>query len=134
MRRDQFVYGARLERWMAGEELIREASEGVDIGAMVHRWIAGRLLWRHICRRAKTDTGLRDGGRGRLRACDRNGLRDAEVGDNGRAAREEYVFRLDVAVHDASIVGVGKRTRYVTEDANRFRNRKPSAFRESLTK
>ena len=133
MRGDQFVRDARLKRRMTGEEFVREAAEGVDVGAVVHGGIARRLLWRHVRRRADTGSGLRDRGRERLRARDRNGLRDAEVGDYCRSARKEHVLRLDVAVHDAGVVRVGERARHVPEDANCFGDREPPAFREPLT-
>ena len=47
-------------------------------------------------------------------------LGDPEIGDHRRAAREQDVLRLDVAVHDPLGVGVGQRPRDIAQDADRL--------------
>ena len=81
------------------------------------RGIARRLLGRHVRRRADRRAELRERRAGRRRRRGRDGLRDAEVGDDRRAPGEEDVVRLDVAVHDAALVRVGERARDVAQDA-----------------
>ena len=54
-------------RRLAGEHLVRHRAERVDVAAPVDRAIAGRLLGRHVLRRAERESGLRD--RGRRRRC-----------------------------------------------------------------
>jgi hypothetical protein len=48
------------------------------------------------------------------------GLGDAKVGDQGVPVREEYVVRLDVAVHDPTGVRVRQRLGHLAYDAHRF--------------
>ena len=50
----------------------------------------------------------------------RDRLRDAEVGDDGRARGEQHVVGLDVAVDDAAAVREGERADDVLEDRDRF--------------
>ena len=68
-------------------------------------------------------------GAGRARRADR--LRDAEVGDDGGAARQQHVVRLDVAVHDAVLVRVRERARDVAQDADDLRNRQRAVARRA---
>ena len=51
-------------------------------------------------------------------------FRDAEVGDDRRAAGEQHVVGLDVAMHDAALVRVGERLRHVLQDADDFGDRR----------
>ena len=55
------------------------------------------------------------------RARGADGFRDPEVGDDRRAAREQHVVGLDVAMHDAALVRVRQRLRHVAQDADRLR-------------
>jgi len=57
----------------------------------------------------------------------RDRFRDAEVGHGRRAAGEQDVVRLDVAVDDAAAVRVDERARDVLENAHRFAHRERSA-------
>ena len=61
-----------------------------------------RLLGAHVRRRADRDARARD----RLRVRRRDRLGDTEIGDDGVAALDQDVLRLDVPVYDAVIVGV----------------------------
>ena len=108
----------------AGEHLVRRDAERVDVGAMVDVGIGGGLLGRHVERRAERRAGVgeRVPSRSPPRAPRRaERLGDAEVGDRGRAAGEQDVVRLDVAMHDAALVRVGERARDVLEDRDRLR-------------
>ena len=97
--------------------------------------IGGGLLRRHVHRRAQggTDRGdrpatpaaairLPSAERGAL-ARRRNCLGDTEVGDHRRAAREEDIVGLDVAMDDAAAMRVGERARDVLENAHRLAHR-----------
>jgi len=92
---DQLRPGARLERAAAGEQLVEDEAESVEV-ASHRRLAAGELLRRHV-------------GRGPLsgrRAFDRGRPpRQAEVGDPGAPAAVDHdVCRFEVAVDDALIV------------------------------
>ena len=90
---------------------------------MVGVGIADGLLGRHVGRRADAPARMRQGAAGRrgpLRDADR--LRDAEVRDDGGAAREQHVVRLHVPVDDALVVRVGERPRDVAQGADAFRH------------
>src|SRR5688572_15010923 len=52
----------------------------------------------------------------------RNGLGHAEVRDHRSAAGQQYVVRLDVAVHDAALVSVSECGRNVPENVGAFRD------------
>jgi hypothetical protein len=97
-----------VERRAAGEQVVGDGAQGVDVAARVDGVVAGELLGRHVPRRP----GRMVGGAG---VVVRRARGDAEVGEQhdlagalGRA-REEHVLRLEVAVDDA--VGVGVRQR-----------------------
>ena len=57
-------------------------------------------------------------------------LGDAEVGDDRRAAGEQHVVRLDVAMDDAALVRVRQRLRDVAQDADRLGDRQRARARE----
>src|SRR6266480_186939 len=98
-----------VERHATGEALIRDHTEGIDVGASVERLGAG-LLRAHVMWRADGHPGARE-----LAA--RRRLRDAEIGDDGQPVLVEHdVVRLDVAVHDAAFVRVGQGARHLHQD------------------
>ena len=89
-----------LEGRLAGEALVEDAAEREDVRARVDVRSAVRLLRRHV--RGRADHGAAR--RGPLRVGERG---QAEVDDLGlpqRAAGEEDVARLEIAVHDPSRV------------------------------
>ena len=109
------------------EQLVRHASEGVDVGPVIGRGVARGLLGRHVGRRPHRGSQLRQRcARRRVGRC-RDGLCDAEVGDDRSVPGEEHVVRLDVAMHDAVLVRVGERAREVAQDAHRLRDRQRPA-------
>ena len=94
-----------VEGRLAGEHLVEEAAEGVEVGAAVQ--VGGRgsapLLGGGVGHGQQRAAGAGVGGAGLL------GGHDAEVGDLGKpcagVALHENVFRLDVAVDHAFGVG-----------------------------
>ena len=90
---------------------------------MIGGRIPRRLLRRHVRRRPdrRADLRHRDGlTRTHLRPRRADGLRNAEVRDDGRLTGEQHVVGLDVAVHDAALVRIHQRARHVAQDAYRF--------------
>ena len=106
------------ERGLARDQLVRHAAEGVDVGAVIGRGIARRLLGGHVGRCPDGGAQLGERGTRRTLGGGRDGLGDAEIGDDRGVAGEQDVVRLDVAVHDAVVVGVGERARDVAQDAH----------------
>jgi hypothetical protein len=129
VRRQRPLRRASGERRLTGEELVRHTAERVDVGAMIDVRIAGGLLGRDVRRCSDRRAELREGAVGYRRVgrlgC-RERLRDAEVRYDGRTTGEQNVVRLDVTVHDAALMRVGKRARDVAEDADDFGNRERS--------
>ena len=104
----------------AGDHLVAEGADRVDIGALVGTGVGGGLLGRHVGGRAERHAERRErGAAGGLG--DRLG--DAEVGHEGMLAREQHVVGLHVAVHDAVRVGVRERVAHVAQDPHRLADR-----------
>ncbi len=101
------------ERHVAGEQLVEDDAERVDVGLLVDA-LALRLLGRDVVRRAENRPGL---GQPALHL-ERAG--DAEVGHLRLAvAVQKHVLRLHVAVHEAVLV----RERQAPRDLDRERER-----------
>ena len=84
-----------VERALAGEELVEDEAERVDVAAR-RDLAAGELLGRHVGRRAGADRFTGDAG-------------EAEVGDADLAAAVEHdVRRLEIAMDDAALVRGGE--------------------------
>ena len=90
-----------LEWRTAGEHLVKDRTQGVDVGRRTDvPALPARLLGGHVAGRAHDLAGL---GVAVVRV---DPLGQAEVGDLGRAVRgEQDVGRLQVAVDDAGLVG-----------------------------
>ena len=112
----------------AGEHLVEDAAERKDVAAMVDR-LAAHLLGRHVAGRADHSSGrcplLLRPGLGVLLIFFRSQLREAEV-ENLYAAifRDEDVFGLEVAMHDALLVRGCQTVRDLNRVFDRFANRK----------
>jgi hypothetical protein len=96
-----------LERRPAGEQLVEDGPQAVDVGGRGQPFFAAGLLRRHVARRAQDGPAARPPGiAGRA-------LGQAEVGDVRLAARvEQDVGRFEVAVEDAALVRVMHRPRH----------------------
>ena len=96
-----------LDRQFAGEHLISNDAERVNVCASVHFAVAHRLLGAHVRRRSDRDAGDREP-RIALR-----GARDAEIRNQHvpRHAIDENVVGLHITVHDVTRVRIGERVR-----------------------
>ena len=113
------------ERHAAGEELVEDDAEGVDVAERVDL-LAARLLGRDVLARA--DDGPRD-----RHALDVDRARDAEVGHLRLAVLvEQHVLRLHVAVDEPAAVGEGERPRHLEGHEDRVAHREPAGALEQL--
>jgi DNA-binding NtrC family response regulator len=119
VRGDQLSEAVRPERWSPAHQLEQDATEGVDVRAVVHVSRAAALLGRHVRRRTHHSPGLGLHRAGRLA----RELGDAEVEYfDPRAARgfsiqhEVDVVGLEVAMNDALLVGSSECTRDLPAD------------------
>ena len=103
------------ERRHAGQQLVGQQPDGVDVNAMIGGRVAGELFGRHVRGRPDCDAGRRHGA-DRQRGADR--LRDAEVGDERVRALREDVRRLDVAMDHAARVGESERIDDIVQDTS----------------
>ena len=93
------------ERRLAGEHLIENGCQRVDVRPCIYVARAEGLLGAHVCRRAHCHARF-----GQLVVTPRQRSRDAEVGHQCTAVLgEEDILRLDVAVHHTMLVGVFQR-------------------------
>ena len=128
MRRLLKMRGDDLMRWEAvkgrgpGEHLVREASEGIEVGAMVGIGVADGLLGRHVGRRSNSRSREREplG----IRAGNAERLGDAKVRDDRGVTREEHIAGLDVAMHHTVLVRVYESARDVAQDIDAVANGK----------
>ena len=114
---DDGLHGATEKRGPARGHLVDHHADGPDVRAMINRFLAC-LLRRHVAQRAHERGGDREVGDARvldrstrfmhgLGSCDQLG--QAEVENLRHAVRgADEVGRLDVAVHDAALVGFGQ--------------------------
>ncbi len=92
------------ERRFAGEHLVEDAAQGVDVAPAIELPLRARLLRAHVHRSAERDAGL--GQPLATGGVERPG--DTEVREHTVIAREQDVLRLDVTVHDALPVGMAQ--------------------------
>ena len=106
------------QREFAGQHLVKDHPERVDVSPTVHVWRFLDLLGCHVVRGADDLLGL--GQRGRFGFAPQD-FGDAEVHDLHPAPRiEENVFRFDVAVDDAFVVGELERLADLRDDQKRL--------------
>ena len=92
------------ERRIAGEHLVEDAAQGIDVAPAIEPPVGARLLRAHVQRGAERDAGLGQPlAAGRV---ERPG--DTEVRDDTMIAREQDVLRLDVTVDEALPVGIAQ--------------------------
>ena len=115
------------------EQLVRHASERIDVRAVVGVGVARRLFRRDVRRRADAGSCRRER-IARRHARRRNGLRNAEVRDGGGAAGHEHVVRLDVAMHDALRVGVLEGTCHIAKNRIHVAQRQRAILRQPRPK
>jgi hypothetical protein len=96
------------ERRVAGEHLVGDASQGVDVRPDGDLALAHRLLGRHVVRRAETHPGLGHP----VAAGAGDGERDTEVRDQRGAVVQQDVFGLDIPMDHTMAVGVVQRGRH----------------------
>jgi hypothetical protein len=135
----------------AGEGLARQRPQAEDVGALVHQLAPG-LLRRHVAERPHHRTGLRLLGRtpgvsglvlplsrlvlpltSQLTLAVRQDFRQSPVGDLDLAEGAHHdIARLDVAVHHAARVRVGKRLAHLQEGAQEARQVSRGSLSEQL--
>ncbi len=101
----------------AGHHLVEHAAERVDVGAAVEVGLAAGLLGTHVGRGADGEPGLGE------RAGILGGPGDAEVGHQRVPLVDQDVGRLDVAVDDPPLVGIGQRLGHLAGEADRLVDR-----------
>ena len=118
LRDDRLRARAKVRR-LAGQHLVGDGAERVDVRAAVDGAVAGGLLGRHVLRRAQREPGLRHS----LSPGVRHGERDAEVGDEWLPFVQEDVLRLQVAMDDAVTMRVVERAADGDGEPHRFVHR-----------
>ena len=113
-----------VEGGILGEALVQNAAERVDVGSRVDG-LSFDLLGCRIVGRADEEAGLRRPARQRV-------LDDPEIGDVDTLGRllDQDVRRLDVSVHEPSVVCGVQRTRRLLEEEQRPRDAESSVARE----
>ena len=102
-------------RDLAGEHLVQDAAEAVEVRPAIHTRRAVRLLWAHVGGRAHRHAR----GRQVLSVSDLQRPGDAEIRDQRVAPAEQDVLGLDVPVHDALAVRVAQRVGHLAGDLQR---------------
>src|SRR5205814_3262376 len=102
---------------LAGEQLVRDAAESIEVGTMIRGRVAEYLLGRHVLRRTDGDAEVRQRlgliTDARYREC----LADTEIGNHGGVAGEQNIVGLDVTMNDAFLVRELECAGDVTKDA-----------------
>src|SRR5512132_2910234 len=106
MRREYCLRAAAGERSVAGEHLVRDYAERINVRAGIDIGAAEGLLGRHVADGTHRHPGASQSLAGYVMwTGQRRG--DAEIGENRLAIFEEDVLGFDVAMNDALLVRVG---------------------------
>ncbi len=125
-----------LARQLAGEHLVKDDTEGVNVRPVVHGSGIIDLFRRHVIGSANHLAGLCHGGGTRLGALSCPGgfsenLRNAEIRNlHATAPVQDDVFRLDIPVHDALVMRVLQRIADLRNDRQRLPGRNPARLKE----
>lgn len=112
------------DRELAGQHLVEDDAQRVNVGAVVHVGRVLDLLGRHVMRRPHHLSRLRQ----TRPVCRTGEKREAEVGDLRRTRSiEQDVLRFDISMHDALIVGVLQRRTDARHHRQRLTRCKPPA-------
>ena len=99
--------------WLAGEQLVQDAREGIDVRAGAERGFAHRLLRAHVGGRAGDEAGLGEP----VAAGNADCTGDPEVAHHCVSRLEQDVLGLDISVDDVAAVSVAQRVRDLSRDA-----------------
>jgi hypothetical protein len=122
----------------AGERLVGDHAQGVEVRPVVGRRVGRRLLRGHVRGRAhgQSERRRRAGGHRLRRGAALGGrgerLGDPEVGHHRVPAREQHVLGLEVAVHHALAVRVGEGVGQLAHEPHHIRDRQPPLPPEPL--
>ena len=104
------------ERRLPREHFVEHAAQRVEIAPAIEVALAHRLLGAHVGGGADRQAGLGE----LLAAGGVDRPRDAEIGHPRVPAREQDVFRLDVAVNHLMGVGIAERIGHLAGDLQRW--------------
>ncbi len=109
-----------LERPLPGKQLVGQHARRVDVGPVIELAVAGGLLRRHVAGGPQGDShpGNRHSG-----GSAGEGLGDPEIGNQRAPSHQKDVVRLDVAMDDPRLMGVGQRVGHVDHDPPHFVDR-----------
>ncbi len=109
------LLGRARERWSAREQLVRDGTDGIDVGPMVDVRVSCGLLRSHVRWRAECNSR----GRQLLTArCLAHCLRYAEVGDQSVTPGEHHIVWLYVPMNHFALVSVCQSINHISKDAD----------------
>ena len=101
---------------------------------MIGRRVPGRLLRRHVARRADREPGTSQGVSGSILRRRAHGLGDPEIQHHGVPVLQEDVLRLQVAMHHALAVRVSQRARDFAGDPHGVGDRQLAVACQAMSK
>ncbi len=121
--------GETADGQLAGEHLVEDHAQGIDVGTVVDlQWVLD-LLGGHVLRRAHD---LSRAGERQVVRFLAHQLGDAEVGDLHLAAPvEQDVLGLDVSMDDAHVVGILQGVADLRDDGQRLRGRQLAVVQQT---
>ncbi len=125
MRCEELLRCPAAEGRVPGKDLVCHDANRVDVGPVVDGRVGGGLLGRHVRRGAHRHAAGREHAP-RLPVAHRrltHRLGHAEVGDERMVSADQHVVRLDIAVNDALLMGVGQRIYHVPQQADSLDHR-----------